>query len=45
MNQCIRLIKSLEGFSVIRPVKEVKKSLNGLVSTLGNIKSVKFKNV
>jgi hypothetical protein len=44
-NQCIRLVKELENFSKVRPVKEVKKSLIGLISTLGNIKSVKFYNI
>jgi hypothetical protein len=40
INQCIKLIESLEFFSTTRPVKEVKKSLNGLISIMGSIKSV-----
>jgi hypothetical protein len=42
LNQCIRLIESLESFSIKRPVKEVKKSLIGLISVLGNNKSVRL---
>ena len=41
MNQCIRLVESLDYFSNIRPVKEIKKSMAGLISTLGNMRSVK----
>ncbi len=45
MNQCIRLVESLRVFSKIRPVKEVKKSTIGLISTLGNMRSVKLKTL
>ena len=44
MNQCIRLINSLVGFSQTRPIDEVKQATFGLVSTLGNLRSVKYLN-
>jgi hypothetical protein len=40
MNQCIRLSQSLVVFSNSRPVKEVKLSLIGVQSILGNLRSV-----
>jgi hypothetical protein len=40
MNQCIRLSQSLMMFSNSRPVKEVKLSLIGVQSILGNLRSV-----
>ena len=42
MNQCIRLAKYLVNFASLRPVIEVKKATVGLISILGNIKSVFF---
>jgi len=42
MNQCIRLVESLTEFSNTRPVKEVKQTLHGIVSVLGNIRMVNF---
>jgi hypothetical protein len=45
LNQCIRLIEFLEYFSTIRPVKEVKKTTIGLISILGSIKSVTYKQL
>ena len=40
MNQCIRLIDSLRLFSELRPIAEVKQATVGIVSILGNVKSV-----
>ena len=40
MNQCIRLSQSFAIFSNSRPVKEVKLATVGIVSILGNLKSV-----
>ena len=40
MNGCIRLINSLQYFSYIRPVKEVKRASIGIISILGNLRSV-----
>ena len=40
MNQCIRLINSLVSFSMYRPVDEVKLALVGIISILGNMRSV-----
>ena len=40
MNQCIRLMSSLEKFAGSRPVDEVKIALIGIISTLGNLRSV-----
>ena len=40
MNQCIRLMNTLVTFSNYRPVKEVKLAIVGIVSILGNIRSV-----
>ena len=43
MNQCIRLIKTLEIFSEIRPVYEALNATVGIISILGNLRSVWFK--
>jgi hypothetical protein len=40
MNQCIRLINNLVTFSYYRPVAEVKQATVGIISILGNIRSV-----
>ena len=40
MNQCIRLMESLVKFSYIRPIKEVQLALVGVVTILGNLRSV-----
>jgi hypothetical protein len=40
MNQCIRLMNSLVSFSLRRPVSEVKLAVVGIVSVLGNLRSV-----
>ena len=40
MNQCLRLFESLVKFSYIRPVREVKLASVGIVSILGNLRSV-----
>lgn len=40
LNQCLRLVQSLSSFSTIRPVDEVQKTIIGLVSTIGLVKSV-----
>jgi hypothetical protein len=40
MNQCIRLMNSLMTFSNIRPVVEVKLAIVGIISILGNLRSV-----
>ena len=42
MNQCIRLMDSLIVFSRIRPIKEVEKAVVGIISILGNIRSVGY---
>ncbi len=41
MNQCIRLMESLVTFSFTRPVKEVQLALIGVITILGNIRSVR----
>ena len=41
MNQCIRLTQSLVVFSDSRPIEEIKLSMVGIVSILGNLRSVK----
>ena len=41
MNQCIRLMEAFITFSNIRPVDEVKLTLTGFISILGNLRSVK----
>ncbi len=43
MNQCIRLINSLVKFSYFRPVAEVKLATVGIITILGNIRSVLIK--
>ena len=40
MNQCIRLMNALLSFSYKRPVNEVYKSTIGIISLLGNLRSV-----
>jgi hypothetical protein len=40
MNQCIRLVESLTEFAKTRPVREIKQAMVGLVSILGNLRSV-----
>ena len=40
MNQCIRLTKALFEFSKTRPINEVKQATVGIVSILGNLRSV-----
>jgi hypothetical protein len=42
LNQCMRLAEAVNSFSNIRPVNEIKKSMGGLLSTLGSIKSVEY---
>ena len=42
MNQCIRLALSLQAFANLRPVNEMKRATVGLISILGNIRSVEF---
>ena len=42
MNQCIRLVESLTGYSKTRPLNEVKQAMHGIVSVLGNIRMVNF---
>jgi hypothetical protein len=44
MNQCIRLMNILVKFSFYRPVAEVKLATVGIISILGNIRSVFFEN-
>jgi hypothetical protein len=41
MNQCIRLMETLVKFSFTRPVKEVQLALVGVVTILGNLRSVR----
>jgi hypothetical protein len=40
MNQCIRLSKSLLAYSYTRPLDEIKQATVGIVSILGNLRSV-----
>jgi hypothetical protein len=42
LNQCMRLAETVNSFSNIRPVNEIKKSMGGLLSALGSIKSVEY---
>ena len=44
MNQCIRLVNNLVKLADLRPVFEVKRATVGLISTLGNIRSVILKS-
>jgi len=41
MNICIQLIESFEAYAQIRPVDEVKITMVGFISILGNLKAVK----
>ena len=40
INQCIRLTQSLVSFTNSRPIDEVKLSIVGIYSILGNLRSV-----
>ena len=42
MNQCTRLALSLKAFANLRPVNEMKRATVGLISILGNIRSVRI---
>ena len=43
MNQCIRLMESLVSYAYLRPIDEVEKANIGILSVLGNIRSVILK--
>jgi hypothetical protein len=45
MNQCIRLSQSLLDFSNSRPVDEIKIAIVGIVSILGNLRSVNLQKL
>ena len=40
MNQCIRLCNYLVNFADLRPVVEIKRATVGIISILGNLRSV-----
>jgi hypothetical protein len=40
MNQCIRLVNSLQSFVNVRPVDEVKKAIVGIWSVVGYVRLV-----
>ena len=40
MNQCIRLMESLTKFAESRPIDEIKLASVGIISILGNLRTV-----